>query len=872
MRDFKTNPITLACTCIASLALGMTALASTSNLDTGACCLEDSDTGQLVCQIVTEHVCTDYNGYYYGDNTSCSDPFVECDAPTHDGACCVPQDNGTLLCLILSTDQCDAQNGYYYGNGTVCSDPFVECDPPAHDGACCVPQADGTLLCLILSAAQCDAQNGYYYGNGTVCSDPFVECDPPPTEGACCFDKDGVMTCAEITDQKCLELGGTWYGPGTLCTDPQVDCIQIILDGACCYEDADTGQLVCNEMIQQWCTDMGGTWYGQGTLCTDPQVDCVPQNDTGACCFEENGILYCLDMIEEFCVDLNGTWYGLGTNCSDPSIECEDPPIEDCELHAPSNCAGRPHYSDPDFADVFLGGRVAIETSSPSILGGQVVKVFDISNINSAPNDTWFAMDRYSDPDWSPQNLGSIFGLAVDGDGNIFVTATRSWNSDYAASGGWGAVYRLDHITGDITLFASLPNQGASLGNIAYDCDHHQFFVSNIEDGLVYRLDAAGTILDTFDHGTPWGGGAGPAALGDRVWAVEVHGGRLYYSIWNEDRQNKSVTEENEIWSVELDALGQPTGLERFEVSIEGYSVDGGDEYSSPVSDIRFTIEGSMLVAERSMNGWDDITAHDARALEFECINGAWTCDVNRFKVGFLPGHNASGGIDATRDLVFASGDALHLGSGDNIYGFQALPMPGGDVTTSKLVDYQDNLTTQDKTLIGDLVVTDIDYCVPVGLNYVDCMQGSNGSYHEMLFYMSHTGSQPITAIQITPPAGVSVSQDYFTGPFAPMSSYQFNTDVYGAVSGVHCFEVTVYYQHGAASCTSLFCVDFPECSDPCPGDVNGDMIINIADLLAVLSQWGQTCSGCPADVTGDGVINIADLLGVIANWGTPCG
>ena len=828
MRDLKTNPITLACTCIASLALGMTALASTSNLDTGACCLEDPDTGQLVCHIVTEHVCTDYNGYYYGDNTSCSDPFVECDAP-------------------------------------------------AQDGACCVPQADGTLLCLILSADQCDAQNGYYYGNGTLCSDPFVECDPPPVEGACCFDKDGVMTCVVITNLKCQELSGTWYGPGTLCTDPQVDCIQFNLDGACCYEEPDTGQLVCNEMIQEWCIDIGGTWYGPGTLCTDPQVDCFQANLDGACCFEENGVLYCLHMIEEFCIDLNGTWYGPGTNCSDPTIDCDNHPADECELHEPSNCAGRPHYSDPNFSDVFLGGRVAIETTSPSILGGQVVKVFDLTNINSAPNDTWFAMNRYSDSDWSPQNLGSIFGLAVDGDGNIFVTATRSWNADYVASGGWGAVYRLDHITGDITLFASLPNQNASLGNIAYDCDHDQFFVSNIEDGLVYRLDAAGTILDTFDHGTPWSGAAGPAALGDRVWAVEVHGGRLYYSVWNEDRANKSATEANEIWSVELDALGQPIGSERLEVSIPGYINGGGSEYSSPVSDLRFTIEGSMLVAERSMNGWDNITAHDSRALEFECIDGAWTCDVNRFDVGdanyFNPGRNASGGIDATRELVFASGDALHLGGSDNIYGFQALPMPGGDATTSKLVDYQDNLAIQDKTLIGDLVVTDIDYCVPVGLNYVDCMVDGGSAYHEMVFYMSHTGAGNIAALEITTPSGLTVSQDYFSGPFAPMSSYQFTTDVFGATGGgVYCFEVTVYYQHGNASCTSLLCIEFPECNDPCPGDVNGDMIIDITDLLIVLSQWGQTCSGCPADVTGDGVINIADLLAIIANWGTPCG
>ena len=857
---------------LVTLLAGGAATASTID-QTGACCVEDPDTGQLICQIVTEHVCTDYNGYYYGDGTTCSDPNVECDPmPSHDGACCIQNADGVLYCVVVTMDECQSQNGYYYGNGTVCTDPFVECDPLPENGACCLQQDDGVLYCVEISAQDCQHQNGYYYGDGTTCTDSFVECDPLPENGACCFEKNGVMTCAEITEDKCEDLAGQWYGVGTSCSDPQVDCVMPSLDGACCYIDAHTGLLTCNEMIEEWCLDLGGMWYGAGVSCSDPIVDCIPQNDTGACCYEQDGALFCVTIIEEYCVDLNGTWFGPGSDCTSPWVECDDTVIEECEIHAPSNCAGRPQYTDPDFANVFGNGRVAIETTSPSILGGQVVKVFDLSNLSAAPNDSWFAINRYSDPDWSPQNLGSIFGLAVDGDGNIFVTATRSWNTDYPSFGGWGAVYRLDRYTGDITLFASLPNQGASLGNIAYDCDHDQFFVSNIEDGLVYRLDTAGNILDTFDHGTPWNGSAGPAALGDRVWAVEVHGGRLFYSVWNEDRLNKSATEENEIWSVELDAMGQPVGSERLEVRIPGYLGGEQIEYSSPVSDMRFTVEGTMLVAERSMNGWDNITAHDARALEFECIDGTWQTDVNRFKIGFGPGRNASGGIDATRETVFASGDALHIGTNDNIYGFQALPMPGGDVTNSKLVDYQDNLTAQDKTLIGDLTVTDVNLCVPVGLNYADCVQDSTGTFHDMLFYMSHTGTQPITSLEITPPAGLSLSQTSFGGPFSPATSYQFNTEVYGATAGgTHCFEVTVFYHHGQ-SCTSLLCVDFPECSDPCPGDVNGDMLIDINDLLTVLTYWGQTCSGCPADVNGDGVVNIADLLGVIANWGTPCG
>ena len=54
----------------------------------------------------------------------------------------------------------------------------------------------------------------------------------------------------------------------------------------------------------------------------------------------------------------------------------------------------------------------------------------------------------------------------------------------------------------------------------------------------------------------------------------------------------------------------------------------------------------------------------------------------------------------------------------------------------------------------------------------------------------------------------------------------------------------------------------------PCPADVAGnDGVVNIADLLAVISAWGQG-AGNPADVNGDGTVNISDLLAVISAWG----
>lgn len=54
------------------------------------------------------------------------------------------------------------------------------------------------------------------------------------------------------------------------------------------------------------------------------------------------------------------------------------------------------------------------------------------------------------------------------------------------------------------------------------------------------------------------------------------------------------------------------------------------------------------------------------------------------------------------------------------------------------------------------------------------------------------------------------------------------------------------------------------------PGDLNGDGVVNVSDLLLLLSQWGP-CDhpgDCAGDLNGDGVVNVSDMLLLLANWG----
>ncbi|MCA9284511.1 MAG: hypothetical protein KDA22_04815 [Phycisphaerales bacterium] len=53
------------------------------------------------------------------------------------------------------------------------------------------------------------------------------------------------------------------------------------------------------------------------------------------------------------------------------------------------------------------------------------------------------------------------------------------------------------------------------------------------------------------------------------------------------------------------------------------------------------------------------------------------------------------------------------------------------------------------------------------------------------------------------------------------------------------------------------------------PNDLNGDGVVDGADLGILLSAWGP-CSGCPADLDGSGTVDGADLGLLLARWTPP--
>ena len=56
------------------------------------------------------------------------------------------------------------------------------------------------------------------------------------------------------------------------------------------------------------------------------------------------------------------------------------------------------------------------------------------------------------------------------------------------------------------------------------------------------------------------------------------------------------------------------------------------------------------------------------------------------------------------------------------------------------------------------------------------------------------------------------------------------------------------------------------------PGDLNGDFIVDLADLGILLADFGCMPPGpCPGDANGDGQTNLADLGIVLSNFGRTC-
>lgn len=56
-----------------------------------------------------------------------------------------------------------------------------------------------------------------------------------------------------------------------------------------------------------------------------------------------------------------------------------------------------------------------------------------------------------------------------------------------------------------------------------------------------------------------------------------------------------------------------------------------------------------------------------------------------------------------------------------------------------------------------------------------------------------------------------------------------------------------------------------------CPGDINTDGTINVADFIQLNSMFGQDCLNCPEDVNSDGKVDVTDFVVFNSTFGNSC-
>jgi len=337
-------------------------------------------------------------------------------------------------------------------------------------------------------------------------------------------------------------------------------------------------------------------------------------------------------------------------------------------------------------------------------IDGPSLRIVDLAHMGGPPAAQLVAAPKPTT--WFAAQIGQVFAVAVDNAGppNIYAAATSAYGlpivapgSDgapvhvrtgapsatfmpglwgRAAGGGPGAIWKIDGVTGAVSLFADVkldgrPNSGPALGGLAFDPDSSSLYVADRETGFIHRFAMDGSARGRFDHGTAGRQGQGlpPVAFDPgptlditsakfdsaepatwnyaaperRLFGLAVYKHRLYYA----------VAAGLQIWSVGLGPDGSFGNDATLEVAVPPGA--GPTE----ISKIAFDEQGRMVLAERpAPTGAFDFGALTpqgiGRVLRYANAAGAdpnaelnWQPEPDEYAIGFpLDLRNGNGGVD----------------------------------------------------------------------------------------------------------------------------------------------------------------------------------------------------------------------------------
>ncbi len=388
--------------------------------------------------------------------------------------------------------------------------------------------------------------------------------------------------------------------------------------------------------------------------------------------------------------------------------------------------------------------ELMIDTEAPSLI---------VKSLQSTKEHLWDASVLQNKPKLviKAKDIGQVFGIAIDDAKvpNIYIGATSFYGlnivtndipnklkinkkpfitgdvdrrpertirgrkeaywmpGQFGKGGTPGTIWKINSQTGKVTKFIDIKldgklNSGPALGNIAYDREHKQLFVSDLDTGMIHRISLNGQDLGHYDHGVEarevyglkpivlnpfdradiksrnfdstnrdtWG----YARAGRIVYGLAVAKSRLFYAVYN----GKDAP--SEIWSVALDKKGNfISKSSRFELRL------GGLKANMPVTDMVVTNDGKMFLAQRALNVGsynmqNFLNSVDAQVVVYHLKKpqdgrlNRWYQEPQEYSIGFeKPYAKARGGVaigygyDIYGNLDFSQCGKSVWASGENL-------------------------------------------------------------------------------------------------------------------------------------------------------------------------------------------------------------
>lgn len=467
----------------------------------------------------------------------------------------------------------------------------------------------------------------------------------------------------------------------------------------------------------------------------------------------------------------------------------------------------------------------------------------------------------YHHDSWNVENIGNVYGIAIDRDGDVYVAAhglhSKTWvigyHHRYGNLGGGatdlaaaGTIYKLDRVTGAASVFAVIPGQqatnlgggftsGPGIGNICYDEQSDQFFATSLEDGRIYQIDNTGFVASSFDPMDLDDGEPGMPPIDELLWGIEVSNNSIYYAVWN----TGNAADPGKIRKVDLNGSGNFLPATDVEV-LTVPAASGGFYASVPVADITFSADQqTMVLGTRTMRGLTDSYNHSSSvhvAVPGTAPN--WTTTKTMATGCSAAAGEAYGGVAFGEDngspekiLWSTSADMATAAGPHGLFGVRVDDIPvSGKAVDSFKVPYDPAFTASGPDVKGS--GGDVEIMRGEGADCevrvlsVECPESKDEDY---VVKLQITNNSDVTAVYalLTPcldgdlPAGAITTQPEPSSVFAlptplpPGGSTTITVGIPGglSVSGeTVCFRLTLLNRTGGRCCTTKVCVNLPRC------------------------------------------------------------